>query len=168
MKRSMQTLASRFNSHRMVQDYLHQSYLPLAQQWDQIQADRFLGAKDLQAWLQRIRRHWNELRILDKRSNARGGIPLGQSVSVEVWLELGNLTPEDLSVELYYGPVDSKANFLDRDTLPLSTYRREGEKAVFSGEIPCQQVGRFGFRIRVLPFHRLLTNPLSTGLILWG
>jgi glycogen phosphorylase len=168
MKRSMQTLASRFNSHRMVQDYVHHFYFPLAQQWDRIQSNQFRGARDLKTWLQRIGHHWNELRILEKRSNARGGIPLGESVSVEVCLELGSLSPEDLSVELYYGPVDSKANFLDRNTLPLCNHRREGEKIVFFGEIPCQQVGRFGFRIRILPFHRLLTNPLSTGFVLWG
>jgi hypothetical protein len=29
-------------------------------------------------------------------------------------------------------------------------------------------VGRFGFRVRVLPSHPLLGNPYSLGLILWG
>jgi starch phosphorylase len=168
MKRSMQLLASRFNSHRMLQDYVHRLYVPLAQNWDQIQSNRFQGARDLKSWLQRVRVHWNELRVLEKKTNAQSGILLGDSVKVEVTLDPGSLAPEDLSVELYYGPVDSKADFLDRNTLPIRHFRREGDRVTFCGDIPCQQVGRFGFRIRILPFHRLLTNPLSTGLILWG
>ncbi len=168
MKKSMQVLASRFNSHRMVQDYVHRLYVPLALNWDHIQSDGFRGARDLKSWLQHVRTHWKGLRVLEKKTNARSGIPLGESVSVEVCMDLGTLSPEDLSVELYHGRVDSKADFLDRNTLPLRKCRREGDTAIFSGEIPCQHVGRFGFRVRILPFHRLLTNPLSTGLMLWG
>ena len=83
-------------------------------------------------------------------------------------MQLGQLSPDDISVDIYYGRVDSKADFLDRSTMTLHDFTRKGNQTVFRGEIPCQDVGRFGFRARVLPSHPLLSNPYSLGLILWG
>ena len=87
---------------------------------------------------------------------------------MEVRLHLGQVSPNDLSVDIYFGPVDSKAELLNRATIPLRDFTQEQNGGVFRGEIPCQEVGRFGFRVRVLPFHPLLSNPYSLGLILWG
>ena len=168
MKNSMGTLAARFNSHRMLQDYVHEFYLPLAFYWNQICADRFQGARELVAWAQRLKTDWPQLKILDKRSTSPKEIEAGKSLDVEATLYLGSLSPRDLSVEVYYGPVDSKANFVDRSTIPLLSFNQDGEKVTFKGQIPCREVGRFGFRIRILPSHPFLNNPYSLGLILWG
>jgi len=168
MKRSMQTLAARFNSHRMVEDYVHQVYVPLALNWSQIQSDRLEKARELTVWMNRMKGEWSTLQILEKGTNGRRGFEIGQSVGVEVKVHLGQFSPNDLSVEIYFGRVDSKASFLNRNTAPLGHSRWEGNHAIFSGEIPCREVGRFGFRIRILPFHPLLSNPHSLGLILWG
>jgi starch phosphorylase len=95
-------------------------------------------------------------------------IQIGEKLNIEVELGLGPLSPSDLAVDIYYGPVDSKAEFLDRSTYPLKICSHKEGKGVFCGEIPCGTVGRFGFRVRVLPSHPLLANPYSLGLILWG
>ncbi|MGQ9646104.1 MAG: alpha-glucan family phosphorylase [Thermodesulfobacteriota bacterium] len=168
MKKSMQALAARFNSHRMVEDYVHQVYIPLALNWSQIQSGRFGKVRELTTWINRMKGMWSTLRIIEKRTNGSRGLEIGQSMGVEVKVHLGQLSPSDLSVEIYFGRVDSKANFLNRGTLPLHHARSEGSEAVFSGEIPCREVGRFGFRIRILPSHPFLSNPHSLGLILWG
>jgi starch phosphorylase len=95
-------------------------------------------------------------------------IQIGETLKVEVRMRLGQISPNDLSVDIYYGPVDSKADFLERETIALRDFTQEENATAFHGEIPCQEVGRFGFRVRVLPFHPLLANPYSLGLILWG
>ena len=93
---------------------------------------------------------------------------MGKSLGVEVTLQMGKLSPRDLAVDIYYGPVDSKAEFLDRATIPLCDFTETGDRTIFRGEVPCSEVDRFGFRVRVLPFHPLLANPYSLGLVLWG
>jgi starch phosphorylase len=108
------------------------------------------------------------LRIVETKTDSRAGIQSGGSLKVEVTLQLGQLSPNDLSVDIYYGRVDSKADFLDRSTLTLRDITQKGNQTVFRGEVPCQDVGRFGFRVRILPSHPLLSNPYSLGLILWG
>jgi starch phosphorylase len=168
MKKSMQTLAARYNTHRMLQDYLHRFYIPCSLKSNQIQSDDFNGVREFAAWIKHLRANWSHLQILDKRTENRTGILVGGTLSVEVSLFLGYLIPDDLSVEVYFGRVDSKANFLDRSTMTLLPSHHEKNKAVFKGNIPCSRVGRFGFKIRVLPSHPCLTNPYSLGLILWG
>ena len=168
MKKSMQTLAARFNSHRMLEDYVHRFYLPSAVNWNKIQSDRFSGVRNLSAWMDRVKASWQQLRIVETKTDSRAGIQSGGSLKVEVTLQLGQLSPNDLSVDIYYGRVDSKADFLDRSTLTLRDFTQKGNQTVFRGEVPCQDVGRFGFRVRILPSHPLLSNPYSLGLILWG
>jgi starch phosphorylase len=168
MKKSMQTLAARFNSHRMLEDYVHRFYLPSAIYWNKVQSDRFSGVRNLTAWMDRVKAGWQQLRILETKTDGRAGIQAGGSLRVEVTLQLGRLSPNDLAVDIYYGRVDSKADFLDRSTLTLRDFTQKREQTIFRGEIPCQDVGRFGFRVRVLPSHPLLSNPYALGLILWG
>ena len=168
MKKSMQTLAAGFNSHRMLEDYVDRFYLPSAIIWSKIQADGFSGVRNLSAWTDRVKAGWNQLRIVETKTDSRAGIQAGEMLKVEVTLQLGRLSPNDLSVDIYYGRVDSKAEFLDRSTLTLRDFTQKKDQTVFRGEIPCQDVGRFGFRIRVLPSHPLLSNPYALGLILWG
>ncbi len=168
MKESMKTLAAYFNSHRMVQDYLHRFYIPSSLRWDRIRAEDFKGHRELMHWMEHVKRHWSRIKIIGKRSDSRRGIILGNPFPVEVDLDMPGLRPQDLLVEVYYGPVDSKANFQSRSTILLQANRQAGDIYTFKGEIPCLSVGRFGFRIRILPHHPLLSNPYSMGLILWG
>jgi starch phosphorylase len=168
MKKSMQTLAAGFNSHRMLEDYVDRFYLPSAITWNKIQSDGFSGARNLSSWTDRVKAGWNQLRIVETKTDSRAGIQAGETLNVEVTLQLGRLSPNDLSIDIYYGRVNSKAEFLDRATLTFRDFTQKKDQTVFRGEIPCQDVGRFGFRIRVLPSHPLLSNPYALGLVLWG
>jgi len=168
MKKSMQVLAARFNTHRMVEEYFDQFYLPSASAWKKVQENGFQRLRDFVAWIGRIRENWSQIKILEKRVSSKMAIALGGSLQVEVIMSLGRLSPQDLSVNVYYGPVDSKGEFLDHGTIPLLDVTRKESETIFQGAIPCHKVGRFGFRIRVLPSHPLLVNPYSLRLILWG
>lgn len=168
MKKSMQTLAARYNTHRMLQDYVHRFYILSSLQSNQIQSNHLQGVRELTTWINHMKADWSQLQILDKRTDTRRGVQVGRSLEVEVSLHLGPFSPEDLSVEIYFGRVDSKANFLNRLTVPLRPIIQESNRTIFKGEIPCHEVGRFGFKIRILPSHPLLPNAYSLGLLLWG
>jgi glycogen phosphorylase len=152
----------------MVEEYFDHFYLPSASAWKKVQENGFQKLRDFVAWIGRVRENWSQIKILAKPTSSRMAIALGDSLQVEVIMDLGRLSPQDLSVNVYYGPVDSKGEFLSHGTIPLLDVTREESKTIFRGTISCREVGRFGFRIRVLPSHPLLVNPYSLGLILWG
>lgn len=168
MKKSMQTIAAQFNSHRMVEDYVNHMYLPSAINWHMIRADDFTSVRDLASWIKDLRARWHRMEIIEKRADTKPGIHVGDSIKIEVVMRLGEISPRDIAVDIYYGRVNSKAEFIDRATIPLSDYSSSDSLTVFRGEVPCNEVGRFGFRVRVLPAHPLLRTPHALGLILWG
>jgi len=168
MRNSMCTLAARFNSHRMLEDYVHHFYAPSAFNSKQISTNLFKGARQLATWSNHLRANWSQIQILEKRADTRRAIRMDEAIQVEVHMHLGRLSPGDLAVDIYYGMVDSKADFLDRSTIPLKDFTQQDGVTTFHGEIPCLRVGRFGFRVRILPNHPLLANPYSLGLLLWG
>jgi glycogen phosphorylase len=168
MKNSMRTLIARFSGQRMLQDYIVDYYLPAALNWDKIDLSKFDEVRSFSAWGESLRKNWGQLKILEKRADIRRIIQVGGKLEIEVELGIGSISPTNLAVDIYYGPVDSKAQFLDRGTQTLQLCSHKDGKAVFCGDILCNSVGRFGFRVRVLPSHPLLANPYSLGLILWG
>jgi starch phosphorylase len=168
MKNSMRDLVARFSGHRMMQDYIHGFYLPVAINWEKISTEKFQAIRTFSAWVRKMKENWSQIRILEKCADLKGVLHVGETVKIEVEMQLGKILPQELAVDIYYGPVDSKADFLDREIFSLHDFVVEGNCTTFRGEIPCRRVGRFGLRVRVLPSHLLLANPYSLGLIHWG
>jgi len=169
MKSSLRPLCARFNTHRMLEDYVRLFYLPSAKRWENLSANGFAGARDFQTWKSRVTGGWNQLNILGVEPQLRSPMTVGEELEVNVRVLLGKITPEDVSVDLYCGPLDSQASFVDRSTIRFNHVRAEKQgRHLFSGRIPCKESGKFGFRVRVLPAHPLLPNPYSLGLILWS
>ena len=91
----------------------------------------------------------------------------GRPVQAEV--ALGALRPEDVSVALYAGPLNSQGEI----TSPIVSEMKAGGAPrdgvrVFEGLLSGQAAGRHGFRIRILPAHEDLANPLMLNCITWG
>ncbi len=84
-------------------------------------------------------------------------------------VKLGKMSPSDVSVELYHGPVDNWENIKNGSAVRMDyeqTSEHEGEHW-FVGSMPCEKTGQHGVAVRVLPRHADLTNPYEMGLILW-
>ena len=88
-------------------------------------------------------------------------------VQAEVYLS--ELKPTDVSVQLYYGPVDASNMIVGGLALPTLIAQSKGKgKYVFAGAIPCRTSGQHGYALRILPSHEDLGNPFEMGLVLWG
>ncbi len=169
MKKALKELVPVYSSHRMVEDYAQKAYAPAIESFDRLKRDSFSPAKDLATWRMKIMTHWHDVRVRNVVSPAENQLFAGEDLPVQVEIFLAGLSPEDLKVEIYAGPVDNTGEFIDRLTSPLAP---EGQAKdgwqLFSGKIEPMQAGRFGFTVRVLPYHALMLDPLSLGLIHWA
>jgi starch phosphorylase len=98
-KRSIATLLPRFNTSRMLDEYVAKLYLPAAQQGRRYAEAGFAAARTVAEWKARVRASWPKVAI--RRLDApQKRIAFGASMRIEVALDLDGLAPSDVIVEL--------------------------------------------------------------------
>jgi starch phosphorylase len=170
MKRSISTIAPVFNTSRMVQEYMEKCYVPSAQRFSRLTRDDLKGAAELARWRQAVAQAWQAVRVEQVESNGADPMQVGGQLEVKARVSLGNLTPQDVDVQLFHGVVDNQGEIPQPETVTMSTNGQPegGSRWTYQGSIPCRASGQHGFAVRVLPRHKDLGNPFETGLIVWG
>jgi len=168
MKAGLRFLTPVFNSHRMVQDYMDRYYLPCSRRFNFLSRDDFGGAKDLASWRQKLMTGWQDISVKEVTSGNVSDMPVGSELDIEAKVLLGSLSPEDVTVEAYYGRLDHNGDFAERETTALDVVDFKDKVHYFKGKIPCVDTGRFGFTVRVMPSWKRLENPFIMGLVTWA
>ena len=185
IRHTFRSLGPKVQAERMVREYATALYVPAAVASRHLaDADGGFGpARELAAWKQRVVRAWPQLRIEHVEAEAAGqalGSALGSSLAVRVVVAVGELTPQDVAVEVAYGRPDDADQILSPSYAVLTrgddspqpsalggTNPPEPPSGVvrYSGEVPLDQPGPFGYTVRVLPNHPLLATRAELGLV---
>ncbi len=171
VRHTMTRLGKKATSDRMVQDYVTRLYVPAAEHDAALRADGFAGAKELAAFVTRVRDSWRDVRVDTVDSS---GIPAqaqsGDSLQVTAGVLLDGLSTDDVAVELVYGRTDED----DALVREHAVYRlRPDGDAVdgvtqFTGTLPLTVTGSFGYTVRVVPTHPQLVSPVELGLVTYA
>ena len=167
MKASIRTISSRFNTNRMVEEYTEGIYLPRAIHSRMLAQDDYRVARMLAEWKRHIEEHWYEVAILSVDADSSKEFEIGTDLDMRVQVLLGELLPEEIAVEVLYGPIDAEGEIVAGEALPLNFTGREGAVASFQGSIPCRSAGQHGFIVRALPFRPELANKFEARAITW-
>ena len=167
MKVSIRTICPRFNTNRMLEEYAERIYLPAAIHFNMLSKDNYRAACLLASWREFVRDHWHEVSVLSVEADSSKELEIGTNLDLRVRVLLGSFPPEEVSVEVLYGPLDSQGEIIAGEALPLHFVQTEGAVALFMGNIPCKSAGRHGFVVRVVPFRRELSNKFETGKVTW-
>ncbi|MBC8467909.1 MAG: alpha-glucan family phosphorylase [Planctomycetes bacterium] len=181
VKNSIKWIAPQFNTHRMVADYTRRFYNPAMAKYNYLTAADCTKAREFSKWKAEVNEAWPGFAVKDvimEVSNGDGNkklnpkqsqLKVGSKLSVRTLVKLGKINPKDISVELYYGPVDTWGNIRQGSAIRMD-YEQSAETQEehwFSGSMSCKNAGQHGVAIRVLPNHSDLVNPYEMGLILW-
>ncbi len=181
MKNCIQQIAPAFNTHRMVADYTTKFYNPAAARWRYLAAEAMTRAKALSQWKNSMRENWPEFMIKEVLMDVAGQdgkctliqkesqIKAGTEIHVRACVTLGQVSPEQVSVELYHGTLDTWGNIQDGSAVEMQFDQANDEPGHFwfRSAIPCVKTGQHGVSVRVLPKHPDQVNPHELGLILW-
>lgn len=165
-KRSIATILPRFNAHRMVDEYVERIYLPAAEKGRRYFDNDFAAARTIAEWKARVNAAWSGVRVA-RLDNPVTRIDLGASVQFELAVNLNGLSADDVLVEM----VISRPT--QRDESAARHYRFEyagplsGPEHRFALHMRPDLCGRLDYRIRVYPWHELLTHPYEMGLMTW-
>jgi starch phosphorylase len=169
MKSSMQTLCPVFSTDRMVQEYTEVSYIPSYEMWSRLDKNSSALAVDLASWKEKMHRNWHQVGIESIETKCMEEVKVGSIVPVSARIHIGDILPEEVAVDVYFGLLDSRGSIIGGEIVSLNAIE-EISKGLFSfsGEIECRFCGRQGFMLRVMPNHGELGTVYIPGLLLWG
>jgi starch phosphorylase len=173
IRHTLRSLGPKVQAERMVREYVTALYVPAAASSRALtDSDGFGPARELAAWKKRVIEAWPQVRIEHVESEAAGsmGQRLGSALAVRVSVGLGELTRDDVAVEVVYGRPDEDDEIVRPVyatlTAEASQAADSAEGAVrYSGEVSLDRPGPFGYTVRVLPSHRLLDSRAELGLV---
>ena len=165
VRHTLQSLGPQVLASRMVRDYVVELYAPSVHSSRALAADDFAAARDLAAWISRVRAAWPEVFVSHIESSGVGDAPqLGQQLDVLTRVGLGSLSPDDVRVQVAFGPVDENDEIRDPTYVDLGNQekvRDDGNVWRYEGAVPLARRGAFGYTVRVLPYHPRLEAPLD-------
>jgi starch phosphorylase len=166
-KQSAATITPRFNSMRMVGEYMTKYYAPADQQWRRMSAADFAAARILADWKLRVTRAWPNV-VLRRIDNPQKRIPYGESLRIEVAVQLDGLEPGDIAVEMLMSrPSANKKSKPPRSLFFEYQGAGQGGESIYAIELTPDVCGKINYRIRAYPHHDLLTHPFEMGMMLW-
>jgi len=170
MKSSMKKLGPVYNSHRMVMEYANKFYFPSYDKRMSLMKNNWEKGKEYSQWKSNLYANWHKIKfisITDEKKNSEVIVGLKYPIIAEV--DLGELTPDDVDVQIYYGKFDENIDS-PKSFVPM-TYQPKKPKTnpfVYRGDIECRETGQYGYTLRILPKHKLLINQFELGLIRWA
>ena len=170
MKASMQKLGADFASHRMLMEYADYFYKPALGNADRIVGAKYEPAKDLAAFMARLRAAWPDVTVVRAPELPASKMHVGQKVDVTTTVRLGGLTPEDVTVEVYNGAMTTTGEIADADRTRMKLVgagSKDGEHE-FTASVSLGRAGRQGLAVRILPRHDELVEELVPGFVVWS
>ncbi len=170
IKNSIEKVASHFTMSRQLKDYEEQYYLPLYQRTLKMRKDDYLLAKELARWKKKVRSSWESIDVVSIKHPdvSREAVELGNSYSAEVILDLNELSPEDIGVELVIADLVGENN-IPRISLTqeFELVKNEDNLAYYKTELTPKKPGVFEFGIRIFPKHPELPHRQDFNYVRW-
>ena len=166
---TLRTLGPKAQATRMVREYTTGMYRPAALSSRALTdgtREPFAGAAELAAWKQRVTKAWPGVRVEHVESHDGEQHP-GARLAVRAGVALGELSPQDVTVEVLSGRTGDDDEIADpvRTELTLESAPGADSVAWYSGVAVLGQPGPFGYTVRVLPRHPQLSGPAEMGLV---
>jgi starch phosphorylase len=172
IKASLRSLGPEVMASRMVRDYFHEMYEPIATQGDALASNGYARARELAAWKRRVAAAWPNVKVVDVDSDtSQATVDLGGDREVTAEVQLGSLTTDDVAVELLHGPVITGDELTETQIvrLELLTPVSTGSEPVrYRGQFSCDRAGRHGYTVRIVPSHPDLAVSVEMGCVAWA
>lgn len=156
MRESMKSIASIFNTNRMVRDYTEKYYRQAHYYFNEFSSNGFSTVREYAGWKKGVSQAWKGLVVKSVDIEHQGEIKVNNQITVQAVVQLGSLRPEDVLVELYFGNIDARGEIHEGVARPMLHHGKlDSGDHMFVGQMLCLQSGRFGFMVRVIPHHDL-------------
>jgi starch phosphorylase len=157
-------LAPKVIASRMVREYVTNLYTPAAASSRALNSSTG-GAQALASWKRRIREAWPRVSVEHVESLGGEQVEVGAKIHVSALVRLGDLTPDDVQVQLVTGRVGADDGLYDPRVNPFPTgIDVDGGLRRYESWVEARHAGAIGYTVRVVPYHPLLASQAEMGL----
>jgi starch phosphorylase len=95
---------------------------------------------------------WGNIKIESPVGQTNGAYRVGDTFSVTAVATLGKLRPDEVSIELYYGPMRAVNTISQSHFKEMTVKEDKGNGTyLYACDIVCNASGRYGFTVRAVP-----------------
>ena len=168
IKNTIAKVACDFTTNRMLTDYINQYYAPQAVRATSVKADDFKIAREIAAWKAHVRREWPNVQLVSRSTPETSyDLTLANQFHVEMELRLGDLTPEDIGVEVVFAQVDNRGVRHINDVQEFKA--TEFKEGVAKYEVNClpEKTGAYEVCARVFAKNPLMPHRQDFECVKW-
>jgi len=169
VKKAIAAINPGFTMKRMLDQYVENFYMPLAQRSLDIKKDQCSMAAGIVAWKEKIARHWNDINVISVKvpDSTKRALRFEESFKVEVKLNRGELNPADIGIEVVFG---QRVNDRMEDILfanPLKFKNDQKGVSTYAAEFEIDHAGVLDYAIRMYPSNPTIPYREETGMVRW-
>lgn len=164
MKNSIISTGGEYSTARMLMDYLNKMYIPLCNLYNNYYSD-MENVIRLNEWIDDIKNRWDKIRItqLDNLNNVV--IDAGKNIEVKCKVDLQNINPDNISVQVYSGKVLGNGTLEDIQIKEMEKIEKDSD--IYKAKITLSTGGDYGYTFRVMPKHEMVLESQNLNLVKW-
>lgn len=168
VKTSIREMAPFFTTNRMVQQYTDQFYMLNYSRTEEMLKDNMQSGLEYSDWRQNIEHIWAQVSVVDVAVD-KASTNVGAKVQVTATVQLGNLTPNDVKVQLYVGSLDTRGEIIEGSAQDMAVEADNGNgEYTFKTSFKYDRSGDHGLSVRVVPEHKYMHTNFQPKLITWA
>jgi glycogen phosphorylase/synthase len=169
VKKSIAEVASEFSSTRMMVDYEDRFYHKLYIRSKRLSEDDYELAKRISTWKRKVARNWDSLELItaEQFDTSRQAIVLGKEYTSEVIVDLGNLSPDEVGVELVIAELVENGDVTIKHIQEFDLENVEDKRATFRLSLIPTEPGVFDSGIRIYAKNKELPHRMDFTLVRW-
>lgn len=165
-KASMKSTIPRFNSQRMLRDYVTKLYWPARLQRGKLEANGAAVARSLAAWKHRVRSAWPGV-SMELMLMPPAHLYHDDKIELRVRAQLNGLQPGDVRLECLMGTQDAEGEFVIQQKAELEATGGDEQFTDFGIEVTPEIAGLQYYKLRMYPFNEALSHPFEMGFMIW-
>ncbi|PVG83386.1 DUF3417 domain-containing protein [Nocardioides gansuensis] len=166
VRHTLKSLGPKVLATRQVRDYVRELYAPAAETSRILNSD-YHGARELSRWKRKVRAGWEGVRVEHVESEGVSETAeVGGTLRVHAYVALGDLSADDVAVQVVHGRPGAEDELRDVATTPMAVGESyEGNRHRFDADVVLDHAGGFGYTVRVVPHNVALASVAELGLV---
>lgn len=168
MKNSIMSTGGRFSTSRMLIDYTEKLYLPLCDLYNRYYSS-LENVATYNLWKQELYNNWDDIKITQDNNLDNITIDAGNNIEVKCKVELPNVLPDNIEVQVYYGKIEENGVVDDITIIPMKMKSSDVENKIYEyiAKVNLKNGGNYGYTFRVMPKHEMLLDSANLNLVKW-